>query len=440
MRAAVQGVLSLALVLALVLPFTAPAENGGEIRNYIISINHLYENLDYELALSRIQLARQLPRSTDDEVTLSLYQGIILYEMRKQGPATSVFLSALLLRPDAKLPVQVAPKVEALFESTRKQVKQEVASLLPPSGTEAPSTTAEQEWEDPPAPPSTAPTLEEHEDTKTAQSSKEEESSSVQPRTSETQVAKADTKLPSMSPPPSAQKAEQTKEGPVAVQPIKPLDCAPEPSLPGRNLKERQLSRLALMKQALCSNGTFQGLVSERWSELKTRIENAPTSHERMLITKDLDEFAREFLDKDPEREKRERLAAERREAERLAEEQWEAEQLEAEQREAEQLAAERREAEQREEERAQQKKKVRDAANLDTSKCQLIVSADCELLIQRILFTQEAFLRTKPASPLVPISQLVMLGQEIRAARTQEELQDAAHALDLWQQRQMFQ
>ncbi|WP_053066138.1 hypothetical protein [Archangium gephyra] len=442
-RPAAQG--ALALVLALVLPFAAPAANDGEIRNVLISINRLYEGLDYELALRQVQLGRQLPRSTDHEVTLSLYEGIILYELRKQSPAASVFRSALLLKPDAKLPVQVAPKVEALFESVRKQVKQEVEPLLPPNGTEKPSNKAEQKRETPPAPPSTGSALEKREDTRIAQSSREEEASSVEP----------------MAPAPSTQKAEQQKDGPVAVQPIKPPDCAPEPYLSGRTSKERQLSRLVLMKQALCTNGKFQGLVYGTWMKLKNRIETASTIDERRLITTDLDQFAREFVYEDPEQEKRDRLVAEQREAERLAAEQREAERLAAEQQEAERLAAEQREAErltpeqqeakrlaaeQQEaerlaaEQREAERKNARDTAAMFTSKCQPIVSADCELLMQRLLSVQETFLRANPSSRLVPIRQLVTIGQKIRAARTKEQLREAGYALDRWQQQQLSQ
>ncbi|HEX5752735.1 MAG TPA: hypothetical protein VFZ09_41405, partial [Archangium sp.] len=106
-RLAGQG--ALALVLALVLPFASPAENGNEIRNHITSINRLYENLDYEVALSRIALARKLPRGADEEITLTLYEGILLYELGRHESSASSFRAALLRRPDSKLPVQVAP-------------------------------------------------------------------------------------------------------------------------------------------------------------------------------------------------------------------------------------------------------------------------------------------------------------------------------------------
>ncbi|OJT18872.1 hypothetical protein BO221_39870 [Archangium sp. Cb G35] len=453
------------MLLALALPFTASAENGGEIRNYIISINHLVENLDYELALSRIQLARQLPRSTDDEVTLSLYEGIILYELHKQGPATSVFRSALLLRPEAKLPVQVSPKVDTLFESIRKEVKRKVASLLPSSGTEKTSNKPEQKREAPPAPPSMTPALEKGEDTKIAQSPKEKPSS-VEPKTPAAQVTKAESKLPPMAPAPTTLKAEQKKEEPVAVQPPKSPNCGPKPaSVSRRNQKDHQLWRLAGMQHELCLSGKFQGVVANSLTELKARMEEATTSYERTLITKDIDQFASEFIYNDPQRraaqlkaqqQQVERLKAEQQNAElraaeaklseeerakRLKEERLEGAQQEPKQREADTSrlgeAQQETESKQLKAERKQPQKRSADP-NLDTSRCQPIVSADCEQLMQRLLSVQEEFLLTNPPSKLPAIRELVTIGKEIRAASTDEELQQASQALDDWEQRRL--
>ncbi|WP_375769980.1 hypothetical protein NR798_03570 [Archangium gephyra] len=411
---AVQGTWVLVLA-ALVLPFAARAANEGEIHNYIRSINRLYESLDYELALNQLQLARKLPRGTDEEVTLSLYEGIILCEMGKQKPGASSFRAALLLRPDAKLPVQVAPKVEALFESVRKQVKQEVESLRLPGGTEKPSAQAEQQRETPPAPPATGPAQEKREDTRIAQSPKKDEPSSPKPTASTAQAP-----MPAAAP--SAPVAEQKEEEPVAVQTHKPPDCTPQPTLPGKSLKEQQLSRLAGIKQALCQRGKFQDSVSEKWMSLWTQIENAATSQERTRISLEIDQFASEFIYEDPHW-KAERLEAQRLEAERMTE-------------------AQRREAALTEEERLARaliKKKLSEAANLDTSKCQPAVSVDCErdLLMQRLRTVQKVFLSTNPSSTLPPLRELVAIGNELRAARTSEQLGEAAQAINTWEQRQ---
>ncbi|OJT18873.1 hypothetical protein BO221_39875 [Archangium sp. Cb G35] len=232
--------------------------------------------------------------------------------------------------------------------------------------------------------------------------------------------------------------AEQKKEEPVAVQPPKSLDCGPKPSsVSNRDQKDQQLWRLASMQHELCLSGRFQGVVAESWTKLKTRVENATTSHERTLISFEIEQFASAFMYGNSQREaelrEAERLDVERREAERR-----EAERLEAKRREAtEQLEVE---AERLDAERALIKKKLSDTANLDTTKCQPVVSTDCmrELLMQRLRIVQEAFLRTNPPSKLQPIRELVAIGNEIRAASTSEKLQQAWQVLNAWQQRHL--
>ncbi|OJT25814.1 hypothetical protein BO221_08155 [Archangium sp. Cb G35] len=385
-RSAVQG--ALVLVLALVLPIAASAENEGAIRGHIIAINSQYEDLEYERALGQVKLARQLPRSTDDEVTLSLYEGIILCEMGKQDLGASLFRAALLLRSGAKLPVQVAPKVDALFESMRTQVKQETAFILPPSGTEKPSTTAEQERLDPSASASTGLAVEKREETKGA------------PMPSE----------------PGSAEAEQKKAEPVADQPVKLSDCGPKPArVASRSVKERQVWLLASMQHELCLRGEFHGLVSEKWMGLKTRIEGATTSQERMRIILEIDQFAREFIYGNPQR-KAELLEARRLETERLEAEQLKVKQLEAERLETKRLEAEQLKVEQPE-------------AELSS-----------EWLMQQLLRLQGKLLQGDFPSKRVPLRELDKIGQQIRAAHTTESLQEAAHALDAWQQRHLTQ
>ncbi|PTL84551.1 hypothetical protein DAT35_05590 [Vitiosangium sp. GDMCC 1.1324] len=268
------------LILVLVIPFAARAAGEGEIRNYIFSISRLYESLDYELALNRIQLARQLPRGTDEEVTLSLYEGIILCEMGKQEPGATAFRAALFLRPDAKLPVLVAPKVKALFDSVRKHVKSEMDSLGAPREKEFP---------------------------------------------------------------------------PNKTDPVQKNPSAPAPTGPA----ERQ--------------------------QVDAPPKGAATA---------------ESIDAEPQQKEQQR------------------------------------EAKRRETERDELKKKRR--AELDTSMCQPVVWSNCELLMQRLRFLQEAFLGTAPPSRDLPIKELNRIGQEIRAARTGEELKEAAHALDFWEQQHL--
>lgn len=117
----------LSLALSPLLPSAAWAASHTDAQTHLISVGRLYESLEYERALDQIGLARQGPRSTEVEVALSLYEGIILVELGKQEQGNSAFKSALLLQPEAKLPVRAAPKVETLFESVRQKVKRELA-------------------------------------------------------------------------------------------------------------------------------------------------------------------------------------------------------------------------------------------------------------------------------------------------------------------------
>lgn len=274
-RIAIQGALALLLVLAI--PFAARAAGEEEIRNYIISIDRLYESLDYERALNRIQLARQVPRGTKEEVTLSLYEGIILCEMGKQGPGTSAFKSALFLRPDAQLPVQVAPKVEQLFESVRKQVKREMTPFLEQHKPKSQPDKTELVRESTPAPRATGPST------------------------------------------PAAKMEVPTNPAPPTVAPVMP---------------------------------------------------NAEARSSPMA----------------PKQESR------------------------------------------------------ADTVQTPSSGCQAAVSIECERLLKRLLQLQEEFLRTTAFLKLGPIEELAEIARQIRAARTSEELQEAAQSLDSWKQQHLSQ
>lgn len=115
-----------------VLPGPADAQGArSKFDRHLTAAARLYEALEYERALTQIELARKQPHSSDQEVELSLYEGIILAESGKQESSTAAFKSALLVQPDAKLPVKVSPKVNTFFESVREKVKRELAALAP---------------------------------------------------------------------------------------------------------------------------------------------------------------------------------------------------------------------------------------------------------------------------------------------------------------------
>lgn len=158
--------LSLWLVAGLlavgVLPRPASAQGTpGKFERHLTAAARLYEALEYERALTQIELARKQPHSSDQEVELSLYEGIILAESGKQDSSAAAFKSALLVQPDAKLPVKVSPKVNASFEAVREQVKRELASLAPkePPKVEPPQPAPSPKAEPPPAVATQSPVL-----------------------------------------------------------------------------------------------------------------------------------------------------------------------------------------------------------------------------------------------------------------------------------------
>jgi hypothetical protein len=118
------------LAFVLLVPLIARAQGSIEVQRYLDSVNLLYENLEYERALEQIASAKRLTRGMEDDAVLALYEGVILADLGKNEEAIAAFKAALFLKPEAKLPVRVSPKVVRLFEGLRQQVKQEQASLL----------------------------------------------------------------------------------------------------------------------------------------------------------------------------------------------------------------------------------------------------------------------------------------------------------------------
>lgn len=117
------------LVLALPLPALAARES---IRSHLVVIQQLLGRTEYERALEQIQVARQERHGTDEDVTLSLYEGILLYELRRKDEARAAFRQGLLLRPEAELPVPVSPKIQADVDAVRREVEAELKAMPPP--------------------------------------------------------------------------------------------------------------------------------------------------------------------------------------------------------------------------------------------------------------------------------------------------------------------
>ncbi|WNG25787.1 hypothetical protein F0U62_18510 [Cystobacter fuscus] len=125
-------VLGLLLAWAHPPPAHAAGEGAVEYKNTIGTISRLFGQLEYEQALDQVGRARQSPLGTSALVTLSVYEGILFFEMGKLEESGEAFQVALMLRPNEKLPDQVvvSPKVEAHFEAIRQKVQREMLQSL----------------------------------------------------------------------------------------------------------------------------------------------------------------------------------------------------------------------------------------------------------------------------------------------------------------------
>jgi tetratricopeptide (TPR) repeat protein len=117
-------------VLALSLAPLAAHAQSADAQRYLIAASRLYENLEYERALDQLKKARGVSGGVDDDVNIALYEGIILSDMGKKEEAVAAFKEGLYLRPEANLPVKVAPKIQQVFTATKNDVLKEMQPIL----------------------------------------------------------------------------------------------------------------------------------------------------------------------------------------------------------------------------------------------------------------------------------------------------------------------
>ena len=117
------------VLLALVLSAVARADSESMTR-FLNAALRLYENLEYERALEQVQNARKTAVTPDEQATVNLYEGMVLFDLGRTEDAQGAFRAALLLDPNAQLPLKVSPKVKAGFEQMRNAVNRELAPLL----------------------------------------------------------------------------------------------------------------------------------------------------------------------------------------------------------------------------------------------------------------------------------------------------------------------
>lgn len=119
-----------ALLAVALLGSQAFAQQSPEVTKYLQATIALYENLEYSKALAQLQKAKTKAKTSDDEARCSVLEGIVLAEMGKDDKAGKAFQAAFSIDPDLKLPIAVAPKIGALAEKNREQVKKMLAPTL----------------------------------------------------------------------------------------------------------------------------------------------------------------------------------------------------------------------------------------------------------------------------------------------------------------------
>ncbi|WP_375765025.1 hypothetical protein NR798_25250 [Archangium gephyra] len=91
-----------------------------------------YEDFDYEKSLEQLTKAQALAKGPEQEVPVALYLGIVYAELGDRKQSLAAFRTGLYLKPDARLPVKVSPKVERDFEEVRQTVLQDLGASTAP--------------------------------------------------------------------------------------------------------------------------------------------------------------------------------------------------------------------------------------------------------------------------------------------------------------------
>jgi tetratricopeptide (TPR) repeat protein len=118
-----------ALVVALCLALPAAAQNT-EVKKFLNQAITLYENLEYEKALKQVAKAKAKATSPDDEARIALLEGVVLADMGREEKALLAFKTGFGIDLDAKLPVDVSPKVQKVAERARASVRKLLAPTL----------------------------------------------------------------------------------------------------------------------------------------------------------------------------------------------------------------------------------------------------------------------------------------------------------------------
>ena len=118
------------LLLLLVVLGTPAFAQSAEVKKYLNTAITLYENLEYEKALKQLKSASAKAKGPDDEAKIALLEGVVLADMGREEKALTAFKTAFSVDLEAKLPVEVSPKVQAVAEKARANVRKMLAPQI----------------------------------------------------------------------------------------------------------------------------------------------------------------------------------------------------------------------------------------------------------------------------------------------------------------------
>jgi tetratricopeptide (TPR) repeat protein len=117
----------LLLVLCLSLPALA---QRAEVKKFLNSATTFYENLEYEKALKQLKKAKAKISGPDDESKIAILEGVVLADMGRDERALAAFKTGFSIDLEARLPVDVSPKVQAIADRARANVRKLLAPAL----------------------------------------------------------------------------------------------------------------------------------------------------------------------------------------------------------------------------------------------------------------------------------------------------------------------
>ena len=83
-------------------------------------------------ALASFKVALKTVKDNGEKASIHVYMGVAHYNLLNTNEARVSFRQALMLRPDAPLPEQVSPKIQAFFEGVKSEYKAEQAAKAKP--------------------------------------------------------------------------------------------------------------------------------------------------------------------------------------------------------------------------------------------------------------------------------------------------------------------